>query len=445
MSMDGARVVWSEGLFLRPQHFQQQERFFEWSLNSRVAQLMAFGWGFSGLELDESLHRNGKLGLRRACGVLPDGTPFVVPTEAAALKPLDIPMGTRDAVIHLHAMLRRPDAKAMALDAETARSRRTRFVAREATLPDDIAGSDGEAEVQLGALVLSLSFDSALDGAMTSLPVARVIERKANGELQLDPGFVPPLLDALSNVCLRDWLVELLGVVTQRAEMLEARLGQSGSKGVADLMFLQLCNRYQPLLAQWCAGGPVHPYALHQELLKFAGECRTFDAKSRRPPAFPIYAHDGLAAVLMPVVDEIRRAMVTVAEQTAQRIALTDRQHGLFSADIPDARMVRSGHFVLAIAANLDERRIRDEMPGQIRICSPDRLFALTEAQSLGIRIAALAGAPAEIRYHANFHYFRLDHGSEHWKEIEINRQLAFFVAGDPPGLELELWFIRAA
>lgn len=444
MSFDGARIVWSEGLFLRPQHFQHQERFLEWLQGTRLQQLFAFGWGFTELTLDTALLRGGKLAVKTGLGVLPDGTPFELPSTAAPLAPLDVPVNARDSVVHLYALLQRPDAKAVALDADTARARRTRYQAIDAMLADNVVGSEGEAEAQLGQLVLGLCFESDLEGTMSSLPIARVIERKANGEVELDGSFIPPLLNVLAHARLRDWLVEIQGVVKQRAEMLDARLGQAGSKGVADLLLLQLCNRYQPLLAQWCAGSPLHPYFMHQELLKFAGECRTFDAKSRRPPSFPAYQHDALARVLWPVIEEIRLAMITVPEQTAVQIPLTDRGQGLFSAEIPDARMVRAGHFVLAVAAHLDERRLRELMPGQIRICAPERLVALTQAQSLGIRIASLPGAPQEIRYHANFHYFRLDAASELWKDVEVQRQLALFVAGDPPGLELELWFIKA-
>ena len=39
MSISNARVIWSEGLFLRPHHFQQQERFFESLLDSRLGPL----------------------------------------------------------------------------------------------------------------------------------------------------------------------------------------------------------------------------------------------------------------------------------------------------------------------------------------------------------------------------------------------------------------------
>jgi type VI secretion system protein ImpJ len=38
MSWDN-RVVWSEGLFLRPQHFQQADRYFENLVRRRAANL----------------------------------------------------------------------------------------------------------------------------------------------------------------------------------------------------------------------------------------------------------------------------------------------------------------------------------------------------------------------------------------------------------------------
>lgn len=444
MTFEGARVVWSEGLFLRPQHFQQQERFIEWSMNSRLRQLSAYAWGFSRLTIDQSLLRSSKFALQFASGLLPDGTPFELPSAASPLKPLDVPPSARDAVVYVHVALQRPDAKAVGLDEEAARVRRTRYRALDTKLADNVLGSDTEADVKLGLLALSLSFASELDGAMASLPVARVAERKGSF-VELDERFVPPLLDALAHPVVNGWIVELNGVVKQRAELLEGRLGQAGSKGVSDLLLLQLCNRYQPLLAQWSAGGPVHPYLLHQELLKFAGECCTFDVKSRRPPPFPAYDHDALAATLMPAVEEIRRVMVTVAEQTATLIPLRDHGQGLFSAEIPDARMLASGHFVLAVTAQWSERRLREEIPGQIRIGDPDKMVGMNRAAVSSIRVALLPGAPVEIRYQAHFAYFMLDRTSDDWKTIAIKRQLAIFVAGDPPGLELELWSVRSA
>jgi type VI secretion system protein ImpJ len=52
--------------------------------------------------------------------------------------------------------------------------------------------------------------------------------------------------------------------------------------------------------------------------------------------------------------------------------------------------------------------------------------------------------APPGIPYHAGFAYFELEtRGSDLWKQLETSGGLAIHIAGDFPGLELELWAVR--
>ena len=76
-----SKVVWSEGLFLRPQHFQQHDRYLERYLQVRSDALRSHGWGFSELRLDRDLLRLGKVAINSAQGVFPDGTPFSMPDD----------------------------------------------------------------------------------------------------------------------------------------------------------------------------------------------------------------------------------------------------------------------------------------------------------------------------------------------------------------------------
>ncbi|MCE2658196.1 MAG: type VI secretion system baseplate subunit TssK [Rubrivivax sp.] len=441
------RVVWTEGLFLRPQHFQHQQRHVEWLVQERLASVFEFGWGLRAIEIDEAQLRGGRLALRRAAGVLPDGTPFSAPSPECPLAALPVGADVRERTVHLRAFVQRADVKTVALDEATAAQQMTRYVAAQPEADDEVFGFDGPAELQLGRLRLALVLDDDLDGTMTSLPVARIRERKANGELVLDADFLPPMLDALQHSVVRGWLMELKGAVQQRSRMLAGRLGEGQSKGPADMLLLQLCNRYAPLLDQWCQGVPLHPYALHQELLKFAGECCSFDtALGRVAPAFPAYRHDALQEVLLPPIELIRRTMAHVSELTAVQIPIRLRGNGLYSAEIPDPRMFSTGRFVLGASARVDERRLREALPALVRICEPSRLPELTKALVQGIGLQGLPGTPAEVRWHAHFVYFQLDPRSEHWSPVQTTRQMALLAHGERevPGLELELWFIRS-
>ena len=90
------KVVWSEGMFLRPHHFQQQERHLQTQARLRMLCVGGFSWGFSELALDEAALAAGALRLMRARGVFPDGTPFSFSSPDDAPPPLELPVDVRD-------------------------------------------------------------------------------------------------------------------------------------------------------------------------------------------------------------------------------------------------------------------------------------------------------------------------------------------------------------
>ena len=52
-----SKVVWSEGLFLRPHHLQQHDRYFERLIENRSRYVTPYPWGFSDLEIDRDQAR----------------------------------------------------------------------------------------------------------------------------------------------------------------------------------------------------------------------------------------------------------------------------------------------------------------------------------------------------------------------------------------------------
>ena len=86
-----SKVVWSEGLFLRPHHLQQNDRYLEHLIEARTRHTTPYPWGFSALEIDRDLAQQSKFGLRRAAGIMPDGTPFDMPGDSPLPAPIDVP------------------------------------------------------------------------------------------------------------------------------------------------------------------------------------------------------------------------------------------------------------------------------------------------------------------------------------------------------------------
>ena len=73
---------WKEGMFLRPQHFQQYDLYLENREFSRFQSLQSCGWGLLQLEIDEEALGNFVFNVKRLTAVLPEGALVDVPGNA---------------------------------------------------------------------------------------------------------------------------------------------------------------------------------------------------------------------------------------------------------------------------------------------------------------------------------------------------------------------------
>src|SRR5260370_2456213 len=68
-----SRVVWSEGMYLGPHHFQTQSRYFEDSARFAIENSWFEPWGLISCNLDEAAIRNGRVAVVGAQGMFGDG------------------------------------------------------------------------------------------------------------------------------------------------------------------------------------------------------------------------------------------------------------------------------------------------------------------------------------------------------------------------------------
>ncbi len=439
------KVLWTEGMFLQPQHFQQQDRFNARQLDGRLAASVAWPWGFSSLQVDEAALLQGQVMLTAARGVLPDGLAFSVPDDDPAPPAFDVPADARDQLVVLAVAQSRPGVTDSDVEGgESAMPPRWRAADIEAA--DVHATSLRQAPLQVGRLNLRLMLARDANEGYTVMGAVRIVERRADGRVLLDSTYVPPLLHAPAHAVLDSHLREVHGMLHQRGEALGARLAQPGRAGVGeivDFLLLQAINRHQPLLAHLQRLPVLHPERLYDLCLGLAGELSTF-RESRRPVAYPAYRHDDLAGCFRAVMTDLRQSLSMVLEQTALPIELQERKYGIRVAIVSDVELLRSAVFVLAVNAQMPGEALRARFPTQVKIGPAERIRDLVNLQLPGVTLRALPVAPRQIPYHAGFTYFELEtRGNELWKQLETSGGLAMAIAGEFPGLALEFWAIR--
>ena len=438
------RIVWSEGLFLRPQHFQQQERFLETYIEDRAAPLRSYPWGFRELEIERDLLTVGKLAVRRASGIFPAGTPFSIPDNDPPPPPLELDSGLRDQVVVLALPLR--NSSVMLNGPEEGESALARYRARDYEARDVLSSATESADLQVAGLNMRFLPESDPTADFACLPLAHVLECRADGNVVLDDAFIPTVLKSGVASRLTTFLSELQGMLHQRGEALAARAvasGRGGAAEIADFLLLQAVNRYEPVIAHLAAQPHCHPEELYRMLLEIAGDLSTLTSPARRPPRFVGYRHDALRPTFEPVILALRTALSVVLESNAISIPITQKKYGVSVALVADHSLFDNAMFVLAARADLAAEDLRTRLLLQIKIGSPEKLRDLVNLQLPGVALRPMAVAPRQIPYHAGSAYFELDRASELWRGMRSAGVIALHQAGDLAGLNLELWAIR--
>jgi type VI secretion system protein ImpJ len=437
------KVVWSEGLFLQPQHFQQHDRYLEAYVEGRCRALRGQGWGFSELKLDAAQLAIGKVAIASARGVFPDGTPFNIPDDDRAPAPLDIPDSIRETRVYLALPTRRLGERE--IDAEERREGLARYVEREHETQDASSDAQNAALMRVGTLRTRLLLDSDTRAEYSCIGAAHVVEVRADRSVVLQPTYIPPVLDYQASSVLAAFANELQGLLHHRGEALAGRVSASGRGGaaeIAEFLLLMAVNRYEPVLAHLAALAGVHPEELYRTLLGIAGELATFTSPGKRPREFPPYRHDDLKSTFEPVMAALRESLGTVIEQTAVQIPLRDPRYGIYAAPLGDPSLLSSASFVLAVRADMPGEELRRRFPAQTKIGAVEKIRDLVNAQLPGVVVRPLPVAPRQIPYHADYTYFELDRASSHWPPQNTGG-FAIHVSGDFPGLDMQFWAIR--
>ena len=438
------KVVWSEGLFLQPQHFQQHDRYLETLVASRAGSLRPYPWGLTQIGFDTDLLSLGKLALRECRGVLPDGTPFALPDEADPPLPLEI----REDVKNLTVYLALPERREGTDETDAGADPRSlvRFTECEREVRDSNAGNDASTAVRTGRLRLRLVLEGTDLGAYTAIGAGRIIERRADGQIVLDDAYIPSCLDCRASARLTGFVKEIAGLLHHRGEELAGRLvapGKSGVAEIADFLLLQTVNRYEPVFAHLGTIEALHPETLYRLGLELAGDLATFTAPRKRPPELPVYRHPNLTETFAPLMAELRRSLGMVLEQNAIPIPIHETKYGIRVGTAPDRALYRTAVFVLAVNAQVPAETLRSGFAAQTKIGPVEKIRDLVNLHLPGVALRPLPVAPRQIPYHAGFAYFELDRSGELWRMLETSGGCAIHIAGDYPGLELELWAIR--
>jgi len=432
---------------MEPQHFQQQERYLENLIYAQARSFGAYTWGICELEIDEGLLEQGKLAIKRAKGIFPDGTVFDMPAQDPLPLPLELNDSCQNKMVCLSVLSDMPGNPWIDL---TRGDGGSRYRAIDSEIQDrnvfqQAEGNPRNAMLQLGQLQTRLSLRDNLSANESMLPLAMIGERSAEGSLVLNSKILPPMLDFRATGWLNSAVSELQGLISLRLNSVrlpDAHYAGGGMSEVLELMLVQLLGEYHLVLTHLLRRPRVHPEELYQLLLGLLGRlCIIPGSEAIRERNDLHYSHERPDIGYFQLFAALRRALSLVIESPAVAMPFKSSGDNLYLCQ--NDGQLRLERLIFAVSADIPAEVLRRDFPAQIKLGPVEKIIKLIDLQLPGVRLAALGAPPRHIPYYPDSVYFEVDPSDALYKEMMAGAAIAFSVVGDFPALRFDVWGLR--
>jgi len=446
------RPLWTRGILVSPQQFQQQASLEAWT-NECIAQMgVLHPWGVLHASFEQDALAQGRLKAERLHLRFQDGT--LVDTDSADLLPAtltlaaNLPAQANEATV----LLAVPQTYANGgncLQPDEIAERPVRY--RQAWR--DVQNQFGDDKKQIAVMTheLSLRLSSQENGNYQTCPVA-LLRRDQQGRWTQDKSFIPPLLSLQASHWCSEQLEILMVQLRARLQRLMGMRRESNARmadfAVADVSLFWLLNALnsaEPVLGNFQRYPQVHPERLYQELARLAGSLLTFSLE-HDSTAIPVYQHDDLTAVFPPLFALLN---ILLEASLPSRLVAVELVHeprfNQWRADLHDPRLREDVDFYLSVRSTLSSAQLQTQFPQLCKVGAPDDVGNVVNVALSGIPLRALTHVPAAIPLRLENQYFSLDLNHPAAKQMMEAGACVFYVPGTLGEIQLELFAVLRA
>ncbi|WP_150428899.1 type VI secretion system baseplate subunit TssK [Dechloromonas sp. CZR5] len=415
--MNNTKMLWGEGLFLRPQHFQGQDAYAEGLVRTSLLAANPYAWGFRELDLDIESLKNGILRFKRISAIFPNGDFFSAPDvdqlpPSLALSDAIGDDGVGDFFLALHHI--NAHGGNCAENASASGQARYLIVPRATT---DLFTDAAEADVSTLSQIAYLKTGSENRDHFLTLPIARIRRTSSNG-FEPDPAFMPPSVSLRSAPPLFMMLRRQIDALLAKVEALYGfhreptkNVIEFRSGDIASFWLLHTASSACATLTHLFRQPDTSPERLFQELLRLAGGLMTF-SKGYSLNDLPAYDHLQPGPCFSRIDQILRELLDTVISTRYFAITLTQPKPAFYSGHLDSDKIDSETAFYLSVTAAHPQSEIIESIPLRIKLGAPDDVEKLVLSAMSGVRLTHAQQVPGAIPVRPGAIYFALDaHG----------------------------------
>lgn len=435
-----AKIMWSEGLTLGPQHFQRQDLYHEMRLQRMASALNPYCWGVSAVQWNRDALAHNRLSADAMSIIFPDGDIVDAPHADLLPQPVDLtrlPADTETFTFHAALACLKPHGGNVGDNG--------RYLCRDLETTDLLSEALA-IEVPFLTKQIRLMADMETLAPTVHLPAVR-LQRTAEGGFDIDPSFIPPCVSIGAAPALGQLLDRLISAMTAKIEALQRMHRKAntdtydvGSGEISSWWMLNILSTANAQLMHCARSAGTHPEALYRQLLAAAGGLLTFSDRYRTAD-LPAYRHDGLGQVFSELDTLLRNLVDTVIGTRYFFIPLVpDRNRRAYSQAVLDpAKVTQQTQLYLAVTADMSGLELVNTVPIRLKVAAPDDVDSMVGSALPGVPLAHLPQVPPAIPVRPNTYYFSLSTKGLLYEKALKAQRLAVYAPDGIPGLKIEL------
>jgi type VI secretion system protein ImpJ len=429
--MRNLAVHWSEGMFLRPHHFQAADRHVRELIATSSEWDAPYNYGLRSCQWSSEAIANYQVQVMNLSCRLRDGTIYSAGEELDRRNLRDAFQSAGEVTAYLgipKSVLGRGNVAAQVGEG------RTRYLSETVSLQDE-AGGGNDQEVQLLRPNARVLLSTEELSGYEAIPIGRV--RRAGAEEatpELDE-YIPPLLAIDAWPPLSIGIVRAIyDIIGEKIEILGARVLERGITlastdpgDLDDLLMLHSLNKSQAALHCLTFARGVHPLPVYSELCRIVGALSVFGPQ-RVVGEIPVYDHDDLSRIFRWVKLRIEQLLGSRKQLQYQQRYFVGTERGL-QVEI-DPPWLHSGWdwYVGVNGKNVSDRTVRELLqPGNLdwKMGSAQQVDVIFKHGVPGVRHIELASAPRALPGHQGWTYYEISREGNAWKDVFATQSLA--------------------
>jgi len=444
-----SKVLWGEGLLLRPQHFQRQDHYHEQCLYRGIKAVHPYAWGVDNLKVDTEALASGVLRLLGLSVRFQDGELVDAPDVDALPETVDLSLlpPTQQAITYYIAL---PGMKPFSgnFTPPGQASNTARFVQANLDTPDLYTQA---APVQLAYLKKSVRLMSEAEprDSFIHFPLLRV-RRVSTGGFELDDAFVPPTLSVGAAPALFQGLRRLLDALQAKVAALYGHQREPSrnvvefrSGDMASFWLLHTASSACAALNHNFQHPALHPERLFQQLLDVAGGLMTF-SKSWQLSDLPAYQHGDPGPCFAKLHAIIRELLDTVISSKYFAIALSEVRPSYHIGALDSGKIDEKTTFYIAVSAAIPAVELVDVVPLRFKVGAPDDVEKFVLSALPGVRLQYAPQLPAAVPVRPETCYFVLEAKGPMYERMLKAQSISIYVPAGMKELRLELLAVAA-